>query len=690
MSIFPIAISGVRLLIDNVDYSDEIIEINLNDDSTVTSSLISTTGGISLRSLFGGQAVNDLFSNTIRTGSIVTIDIKQADGSYNRHPRGYLYVESSNYDVQEKTLSVNVSCGIGMALSLDESNSDFFKRLITEFVPQSRLDLLSPDAEYTAQLLSSLLRIEGEYLYQDKWGYIQKGQILGVGGYSQPSSSIPYRFASVDTQTCLDVSVQSGTVASAFDGREETPVTVRYEYQVAGKNTSPDGTSGFVQFASQADYEAYIKKCVPSDETTTEVQSVKDFSRSENHDVENPLFGYDPSEPPTFDSIQEVTSFKKYKGPGKQVSYEETETLTSERSIGDYTSYRIFELTQSFFAPPVRVGSGLRVSSVQKVKYKYGRGGELKQKETKVYEPNIVFLGSERAIAQRTRGQIFSLFFLKHSSTSLETYKYANPNSLLDKYDTQITENFDWKAKDKGEPWYTIETRRSAGNLVKPSQQDKVNVNTANQQTCNCPPGFVCEEQTPETEDRTYTASEGTPRNITFSSGLSSYGLPKIENTNFEDFPVDYDDPKWIAKEKEIHKDVDKYTNFLHKIQNADKQGFTIQESMRPEFYSYYPGFPYQLFLEAENKAFSMRTSAATWSLSSSEAVVSFESMAINIINGYTLPTFSENNQLQYYLPPVDSPTTANKQITAPDVQATANIRFSQSPGSLSLPPSLP
>ena len=91
MTFLSTNISGARLSINGVDYSDEFVDFTVTDDSIVSSSLVTTNGDITLAQVRGGQHINDLTATRFAAGDIVLLDIKQPDGTFNRH-LGVIYL----------------------------------------------------------------------------------------------------------------------------------------------------------------------------------------------------------------------------------------------------------------------------------------------------------------------------------------------------------------------------------------------------------------------------------------------------------------------------------------------------------------------------------------------------------------------------------------------------------------------
>ena len=86
--------------------------------------------------------------------------------------------------------------------------------------------------------------------------------------------------------------------------------------------------------------------------------------------------------------------------------------------------------------------------------------------------------------------------------------------------------------------------------------------------------------------------------------GLSTFGSSAVANTGYEDFPISYKDANHLGDAAFFDAEVKSYSLLRYNISAADKLGFTVQESLRPEFYNWYPSMPYLLYLKNENKVF--------------------------------------------------------------------------------------
>jgi len=162
---------GVRLYINGVEYSDNLIQINLNDESVTGSGILPTSGSIVLGQISGGTNIEDYDKNIFLRGRPVTINVKTTSGTYIRHPRGRLFIVDSSYNPEDRQLTLDVGCKLYLA-----SLSDNIENLIDE------TDFDIPEDQQNFASLNSAIQAEGKILWQDNQGDIQKGDFYDGDG----------------------------------------------------------------------------------------------------------------------------------------------------------------------------------------------------------------------------------------------------------------------------------------------------------------------------------------------------------------------------------------------------------------------------------------------------------------------------------------------------------------------------
>ena len=94
------------LTVGGVNYTSSLVDWQASDQTAYKNGCIQTTGSLTLGSYPGGPPVEDYDRDNFRRGTVVILDITDPLGTPYRHPRGYLYVISSSYDVEGEQLVV--------------------------------------------------------------------------------------------------------------------------------------------------------------------------------------------------------------------------------------------------------------------------------------------------------------------------------------------------------------------------------------------------------------------------------------------------------------------------------------------------------------------------------------------------------------------------------------------------------
>ena len=180
---------------NDVDYSNELTSAQITDGSAINTGAVLTGGSINLTELPGNSRLEDYNQRKFGRGRLVVIDI-EIDGNRQRHPRGYLYVLGSTYNMESRTLSMEVGCILTMHNITDE---------IGDLDQYTVFPLTTNDEEVaTFKNLLSAVNTEGQFLWQDNQGRIQKDEFFkgdGLGSFKEDA-----KFVSVRDYTCLQVS----------------------------------------------------------------------------------------------------------------------------------------------------------------------------------------------------------------------------------------------------------------------------------------------------------------------------------------------------------------------------------------------------------------------------------------------------------------------------------------------------
>ncbi len=199
-----------NLTVNGEDYTSALVSWAVSDESAYNNGCIRTTGTLVLGSYTGGPLIEDYDRNNFKRGTLVTLDMQSPGGGQYRHPRGYLYVISTSYSVEDETLEVELGCRLTL-MALTENIDD-----LVPLVPV-KLDV----AQTTFSNCSAAFASAGQYIYQDNTGALQAGTFFDGDSYSSAANG---EWVSVLGVTALSVSPLAGS--------ETIPDQINLSYQV--------------------------------------------------------------------------------------------------------------------------------------------------------------------------------------------------------------------------------------------------------------------------------------------------------------------------------------------------------------------------------------------------------------------------------------------------------------------------
>lgn len=198
------------LTVSGEDYTSALVSWVVSDESAYNNGCIRTNGTLILGSYPGGPLIEDYDRNNFKRGTLVTLDMTDPGGAQFRHPRGYLYVISTSYSVEDETLEVELGCRLTlMSLTEDIEN-------LVPLVPVS-LDV----AQTTFSNCSAAFASAGQYVYQDNTGALQVGTFFDGDTYSSVADG---EWVSILGVTALGVEPLAGS--------ETIPDQINLSYQV--------------------------------------------------------------------------------------------------------------------------------------------------------------------------------------------------------------------------------------------------------------------------------------------------------------------------------------------------------------------------------------------------------------------------------------------------------------------------
>lgn len=198
----------VGVSINGRNYANELISGSISDDSSLSTSILKTSGTIVLGGAHGGEQV-DLFGDRTPVGSPVHIvtSVPGSNGYGAIHPRGHLYVISSSTDLQQQTTTVEVGCILQLIASYEQAFADRVYDLFWMVEDYLKYFVIN---DYSLSTLDSILQTLGKAIFQCNGGGIQLIDIpVGINGSRGGGG-----FTSVDQETAIEMTTFADVAAS--------------------------------------------------------------------------------------------------------------------------------------------------------------------------------------------------------------------------------------------------------------------------------------------------------------------------------------------------------------------------------------------------------------------------------------------------------------------------------------------
>lgn len=203
----------VFVTIGGRNVTDFVISGSISDDSTLSTSIIKSSGTIVLGGNHGGSHM-DLFGSKFSVGDSVSISV---DG-YGTHPRGNMYVISQSSDIEAQTVSIEVGCRLQLYSTYEQLFADEIKALFN--LVGDRLQNFVWD-DYSLSSLDSILQTLGLAMFANKGGAVN---IINAFTALKGSSSV---LTSIDQVTAIRM--ESFTDAGASDDPLSLSITYNFE-----------------------------------------------------------------------------------------------------------------------------------------------------------------------------------------------------------------------------------------------------------------------------------------------------------------------------------------------------------------------------------------------------------------------------------------------------------------------------
>jgi hypothetical protein len=607
------------LLIGGTDYTSSLVQWVVSDQSAYKNGCLQTTGTLVLGSYAGGPPVEDYDRNIFRRGVVVTLDLAEPGGAPYRHPRGYLHVISSSYDVENEQLIVELGCRL-VLIALTEEIDD-----LVAITPVA-LDI----AQTTYQNCSAAFSSLGQYVYQDNQGALQVGTFFDGDGYGGVASG--------DWVSILGV---TATSAQPLAGTGAVPDRINLSYQVPsdGLNEDSQGRVDTVETDSYyfARYPAvvFIRKnsdASPNnpngtisnidDVYTGPVLSSGSGGSSCGNSPDQPADngddgttndscnqGYSVEQEPLFlPAFRREESVTEYNAPGAQVSrsYRSIRGPAIEANAQYYADK--FAYCRATWATACQPNGSCPYEGMEEILLSYdetinyyGDANELVRTIVDSYVPVLSAAqpsdwrsGINGGIPQDFNQNLSTTDMFRTSRRDTTYYQEGSINVQEDvSYASMASRNVgiggDLDALNGIE---TVQIRRSATTATVEIAPDRVNNST--------------------------TATDEKSIEIVLFTGR--FKTPPAEAGPYiidEQIPV----PLLFESESEVNSAVDAYSNYLERFVKGDAFGLQLGEAMRSDVVaSWRPGMPFRYHDPQKARTLAFRMDATSWGVDQNES----------------------------------------------------------------------
>ena len=604
----------IYITIDGNDYSNELISGQITDSSAINTGAVLTGGLFEFADQRGNVRLEDYNQTKFGRGKIVLIDI-EIQGERKRHPRGYLYILGSTYNMEARTLSLETGCILTLHNITDE---------IGDMESFSEFPLVANDEEVpTFSNLLTSVNTEGKFLWQDSQGTVNKEAFFEGDGLG--SSKAEAEWVSVRDYTCLSVGPLG--VSSMIPDQIKVNYTWTLESDtdtgedpVTGKPQEEDFTESTYWLEHPANLRKKQKVCTTDPRGNQTCRDVMVNTAKRQYSV-----------------TKTTASRRTYGATGGSVSVE-NEVIVGpavEMNGAYYAELYAFQLAQNDGNPNGVSPAGLdNITQQSKERtYEYGTGGEVTKTVEKQYknllgamttndwragnsETGLVY-NPEDAPSDATRGFLTSppkaLTYL-HSLVTTEYTYYDDRTVQLTTTTTssagcngvgiypptgdRITQ--DISAENNGIT--TSVKRTSTGGLLNPDQPPR----NPGGKAVTTKSDIYLDESTK------YLPTEA--GNVILSSNLP-FAVPNASEQTMRTYAANY-------------------ARTLRRQLEGDAAGVRVAETIRPEIFNYKPGMPFSFFDKDIEKLLKLRMNSTAWAIAPGQAIFSTEGCFIGESNG--------------------------------------------------------
>ena len=634
------------LTIGGADYTSSLVEWLVSDQSAYKNGCLQTTGTLTLGSYAGGPPVEDYDRNIFRRGVVVTLDLTEPGGAPYRHPRGYLYVISSSYDVEKEQLIIELGCRL-VLMALTEEIDD-----LVQITPVN-LDI----AQTTYQNCSAAFASVGQYVYQNNQGALQVGTFFDGDSYDGISNG---EWVSILGVTTVSAKPLSGT------GAIPDRISLSYQVPADGLNQDNKGRVDTVETDSYyfVRYPAivFVRKnsdASPNNPNGTIANIVAVYSgpvvssgsggsscgNSPDQPAGNGVYGitvdscnlgYSTKEEPLFlPALRREESITEYNAPGAQVSrtYVSLRGPAIEANAQYYADK--FAYCRATWATACQPNGSCPYEGMEEILLGYdetinyyGDANELVRTVTDSYvtvlsaaQPSDWRSGINGGIPQDFNQNLSTTDMFRISRRDTTYYREGFINVQKDvSYASMSSRNVGIGGDlDALNGVKTVQVRRSATTATVEIAPDRVNNST--------------------------TATDEKSTEIVLFTGR--FKTPPVEAGPYivdEQIPV----PLLFELESEVNTAVEAYSNYLERFVKGDAFGLQLSEAMRGDVVTNWrPGMPFRYYDPQKDKTLAFRMDATSWGVGQGESAFITNGIWIGDSNGnITIPENLVGNSL--------------------------------------------
>ena len=596
--------------IDGEDYSNELVSGQFTDGTIAGTGCIMTSGSLQLSELPGQRRLEDYRKTKFGRGKIVLLEVTLGEQDPIRHPRGYLYIVDSVYDMETRSVDITVGCQLFMHNLTDD----------IEALRDYTIDELPETATFAD--LSAAVAAEGLFLWQDRFGDIKKDRYFSEDGWG--SNKEPEKWVSVRDYTALSVAPLS--TGNAVPDKIEVTYTWTEDQDDApplgddGKPEEQDSTVSSYYLEHPANLKREQKVC------TTDAQGKRRCRTTTVNAAKR-----------TFAVTKTSSGLRKYGAQGGSLSSEISITVGPAVEVnGSYYAERYaYELARANGgAEPSLKGLENIVQEKKEKTYTYGSGGEVVKTVEDTFKATI---GAMTATDWRAgNAETGIIYDPEEPPTNASRGFLTNPPTSAMYLQTRITT--EWEYKDDR----TVETRTT---IKSSAQCNGVGIypKTGGRTIQNIDATFNGIESS---EKRTSMGGLLNPNQPPRNPGTSSKVTKSATYTNesAKYYATDagsivlrgsapFNNP--LDSEVQSRERAAFYARTLRDIIEGDAAGIRVAETMRPEvLLEYMPGMAFSFYDTQLKEVIKLRMNATGWAFSPNQCIFSTDGVFIGVSNG--------------------------------------------------------